>query len=180
MSGRRLEAVLDEAGLAAWASVAGRAAAAGGVLVALRGPLGAGKTTFVRAALRAAGAERDARSPTYTLHHPHRLRGGGRAHHLDLYRIADAAELDDLGWEELADSGEAVFVEWAGRAGKRLPPDRWEVELAMARGGGRRRLVARALGRAPDLPDLPDATGRPEARPGCRPAASPAGEDARC
>lgn len=170
MSGRRMEADLDEAALEAWAERAGRSAADRGVVVALCGPLGAGKTTFVRAALRGAGAERAARSPTYTLHHPHGLRGGGRVHHLDLYRIADPAELDDLGWEDLAASGEAVFVEWAGRAGDRLPADRWEVELAMTAAGERRRLRARALGGAPDLPDPPGAR---------EPAGAPASMSAR-
>lgn len=156
---RRLEAVLDEASLEAWAEAAGRAAAGRAMLVALRGPLGAGKTTFVRAAFRGAGAARPARSPTYTLHHPHRLREGGRAHHVDLYRIGSPRELDDLGWEDLLASDEAVFVEWAERAGGRLPEDRWEIELAFEDAGERRRLEARALGRAPDLPALPSPAG---------------------
>lgn len=169
MRGRRLEAELDEAGLERWAERVGRSASGRVVVVALRGPLGAGKTTFVRAALRGAGAERAARSPTYTLHHPHALRDGGRVHHLDLYRIADPSELDELGWEELVDSGETVFVEWAGRAGDRLPADRWEVELDMSAGGARRRLRVRAVGGAPDLPGLPEAwepTGTPAAAAG--------------
>ncbi|HKK27262.1 MAG TPA: tRNA (adenosine(37)-N6)-threonylcarbamoyltransferase complex ATPase subunit type 1 TsaE [Gemmatimonadota bacterium] len=156
---RRLEAVLDEASLEAWAEAAGRVAAGRGTLVALRGPLGAGKTTFVRAAFSGAGAARPARSPTYTLHHPHRLPEGGRAHHVDLYRIGSPRELDDLGWEDLLASDEAVFVEWAERAGGRLPEDRWEIALAFEGAGERRRIEARALGRAPDLPALPSAAG---------------------
>jgi len=152
---RRLEAVLDEASLEAWAAAVGRVAAGHGILVALRGPLGAGKTTFVRAAFRGACSARPARSPTYTLHHPHRLRAGGRAHHIDLYRVGDPRELDDLGWEELLASDEAVFVEWAERAGGRLPADRWEVGLAFEDAGERRRLEAGALGGTPDLPELP-------------------------
>lgn len=152
---RRLEAVLDEEALETWAGAAGRVAAARGTLVALRGPLGAGKTTFVRAAFRGAGAAHPARSPTYTLHHPHRLREGGSAHHIDLYRIGSPRELDDLGWEDLLASDEAIFVEWAERAAGRLPEDRWEIRLAFEDAGERRRVEARALGAAPDLPDLP-------------------------
>lgn len=154
MSARRVEAVLGETALETWAGAVGREAAHGGLLVALHGPLGAGKTTFVRSAFRAAGAERGARSPTYTLHHVHAAGAGGRLHHLDLYRISRSGELDDLAWEELLASSEATFVEWAERAGDRLPPDRWDIELSIAEEGRRRRLIARALGKTPDLPAL--------------------------
>jgi tRNA threonylcarbamoyl adenosine modification protein YjeE len=155
MSDRRLDVTLDREALEAWAEAVGRGAVDAGLVVALTGPLGAGKTTLVRAASRAAGALELARSPTYTLHHRHRLTGGGILHHLDLYRISTPAELGDLGWDELMDAGDAVFVEWADRASDALPPDRWDVELSLVEGGAARRLRARARGAAPPLPESP-------------------------
>lgn len=159
MSPGRLDAAVGREELEAWGEAVGRKAAAQGIVVALTGPLGAGKTTLVRAAARAAGALEPARSPTYTLHHRHRLAGGGVLHHLDLYRVTSHSELADLGWDELLDSGEAVFVEWADRAAAALPPDRWDVDLSMAEAGHSRRLRARARGAAPPLPPAPAARG---------------------
>lgn len=155
MSERRLDVTLSLPELEAWGEAVGRSAAEAGLVVALTGPLGAGKTTLVRAASRAVGAHEPARSPTYTLHHRHRLAGGGTLHHLDLYRIESVAELGELGWEELLESGDAVFVEWADRAVGALPTDRWDVELGMVDQGRARRLRARARGSAPPLPAAP-------------------------
>jgi tRNA threonylcarbamoyladenosine biosynthesis protein TsaE len=155
MSPRRLDVTVGPRALEAWGEAVGRMAAGEGLVVALTGPLGAGKTSLVRAASRAAGALEPARSPTYTLHHRHRLSGGGTLHHLDLYRIGSTAELVDLGWDDLIESGDSVFVEWADRASGALPPDRWDVDLAMEQAGRSRRLRARARGAAPPLPAAP-------------------------
>jgi tRNA threonylcarbamoyladenosine biosynthesis protein TsaE len=141
---------LDE--LRAWGRRLGREAAESGVFVALRGPLGAGKTTLVQAACRGAGVESQVTSPTYVLHHAYRGAGGVVVHHVDLYRISEPGELDDLGWEELLDGGDPVFVEWADRAGERLPRRRWDVCLELTDDAGRRRVVAGALGGAPGPP----------------------------
>lgn len=161
MRERRLDAILGLPALEAWGEAVGRRAAGAGLVVALTGPLGAGKTTLVRAASRAAGALEPARSPTYTLHHRHELAGGGVLHHIDLYRIGSPAELGELGWDELLESGDAVFVEWADRAGSALPPDRWDVELGLVDEGRARRLRARARGDAPPLPTAPAAEDAP-------------------
>lgn len=145
-------AVLGLEELRAWGCRLGREAARSGVFVALQGPLGAGKTTLTRAACRGAGVESRVTSPTYVLHHAYRGPGSVVVHHVDLYRISEPAELDDLGWEELLDGGDPVFVEWAERAGERLPARRWEVRLELADDVDRRRVAARALGGAPRPP----------------------------
>lgn len=151
---------LDEQALRRWSRRLGRAATepgpGPGVFVALEGPLGAGKSTLVRAACRGAGVEGRIRSPTFTLHNHHRPRGRRPVHHVDLYRLGGPDDLDDLGWDALVDAGGAVFVEWAERAGHRLPPDRWEIRLEMADGGQRRRVTARTVGAAPAMPALPE------------------------
>lgn len=152
-------AVLTEEELEGWGRRLGRAATepgpAPGVFVALEGPLGAGKSTLVRAACRGAGVEGKVRSPTFTLHNHHRPRGRRPIHHVDLYRLEGPADLDDLGWDGLVDADGAVFVEWAERAGERLPADRWEIRLELTDDRARRRVAMRAVGEVPPMPALP-------------------------
>ena len=104
-------------------------------VVHLRGELGAGKSTLARALLRALGVRGAIRSPTYTLVERYPLDSGGEAWHLDLYRIAGAAELEFLG----LDSSEAVLwlVEWPERGRGGLPAEDVVITLAVE-GSGRR------------------------------------------
>lgn len=99
-----------------------------GGVVYLRGELGAGKTTFARALLRAMGVGERVKSPTYSLLERY-LVNGRDAFHLDLYRIADAGELEWLGLDELDAPGAIVLVEWPehGRGG--LPRPDLEITL---------------------------------------------------
>jgi len=103
-------------------------------IVHLRGDLGAGKSTFARAMLRALGVEGAIRSPTYTLVERYPLRDGGDAVHLDLYRIGDPGELEFLGLD--AGEGALWLVEWPERGGRALPPADLDIALAME-GDGR-------------------------------------------
>ena len=112
------------------AELAAVAPAAG--LLSLRGELGAGKSTFARAFLRALGVTGTIRSPTYTLVEPYDVTppsgGPGRVLHLDLYRLADPEELDYLGVRDEADH--ALFlVEWLSQAHGELVAD-LEISLA--------------------------------------------------
>lgn len=75
------------------------------------GPLGAGKTTFVRGAMRALGARVPASSPTYVL--AHEAKGRMPMAHLDFYRLTVPAE--DRGLLDYLDGRHVVFVEWADR-----------------------------------------------------------------
>lgn len=84
-----------------------------GWAVLLEGELGAGKSTFARALLRAMGHEGPVPSPTYTLVEPYRV-PGRIIYHVDLYRIYSAEELRYLGWGELDDG--LLLVEWPERA----------------------------------------------------------------
>lgn len=119
------------------------AVATAGDCVALIGDLGAGKTSFVQGVAAGLEIPADVRvtSPTFTLVNIYR---GGRVElvHCDLYRIERAAELVELGLDEVI--GEAVVcVEWADRFAV-LPSDSLVVELSPA--GSGRELVARAGG----------------------------------
>lgn len=92
-----------------------------GDFVALSGPIGAGKTEFCRALIRArAGAEIDVPSPSFTLMQTYDLPDGHVAH-VDLYRLADPSELNELGLEEMAED-HLVLLEWPERAADALPP----------------------------------------------------------
>jgi len=104
-----------------------------GDVVLLTGELGAGKTTFVRGVAVGAGSVAPVASPTFQLVriYPGRV----QVAHVDLYRVGDAAELRDLGLDELADEG-AVVVEW----GERLQFD-GAARIDIEHLGGERRLI---------------------------------------
>ena len=106
-----------------------------GDLVTLSGDLGAGKTTFARALIRRLVDDPtlEAPSPTFTLM---QVYDGPKFPivHADLYRIANPAELAELGWEEATESA-LVVVEWAERAGDLLPADRLDVALVASPDG---------------------------------------------
>ncbi|SAL71772.1 hydrolase [Caballeronia terrestris] len=117
-----------------------------GLQVQLIGDLGAGKTTLVRATLRALGHEGRVRSPTYTLVEPYSLdtkSGPLDVYHFDLYRFADPAEWADAGFREYFDRGAVCLVEWPQQAGGLLGvPD---LEFALEIEGEGRALIARAF-----------------------------------
>jgi tRNA threonylcarbamoyladenosine biosynthesis protein TsaE len=83
-----------------------------GDLLLLEGEMGAGKTTFVRGLASGLGVAGDVMSPTFQLVRVYP--GPVQLAHVDLYRLADAAEVADLGLDELLDDG-AVVVEWGER-----------------------------------------------------------------
>ncbi|WP_405222407.1 tRNA (adenosine(37)-N6)-threonylcarbamoyltransferase complex ATPase subunit type 1 TsaE [Lentisalinibacter sediminis] len=111
-----------------------------GCLILLQGELGAGKTTLVRGLLRAAGYTGPVPSPTYTLVEPYEL-DGRRLFHLDLYRIADAEELEYLGWRDMEDA--ITLVEWPERAPDLAAGADLVIRLAHADSGRRARIEAR-------------------------------------
>ncbi|MCG5516572.1 MULTISPECIES: tRNA (adenosine(37)-N6)-threonylcarbamoyltransferase complex ATPase subunit type 1 TsaE [unclassified Ectothiorhodospira] len=110
-------------------------------LVFLEGDLGAGKTTLVRAFLRALGHHGPVKSPTYTLVEPYAI-GGRRILHCDLYRLADPEELEYLGLREDLDDATLALVEWPSQGAGWLPvPD---LVLSLTPQGDGRRLALTA------------------------------------
>lgn len=89
------------------------------LLITLAGELGSGKTTFARGLLRALGVAGTIRSPSYTLIEPYET-AAGPVHHLDLYRLRRAGELEALGYRDLRALPGWVMVEWPERAGSAL------------------------------------------------------------
>lgn len=109
------------------------------LVIHLRGELGSGKTTLARALVQALQPGVRVKSPTYTLleSYPTPTRA---LHHLDLYRIGSALELESLGLRDLEG---VILVEWPERGGAAVPaPD---LVLALTVAGSGRELEARAL-----------------------------------
>ena len=106
---------LDEDALVALAERISAVLVPGDVVV-LRGEVGAGKTTFVRAAARALGVRERVTSPTYQFARGYVGHSGDRdlrVNHLDLYRLEGVEEQDALELDEYLDADAVTFVEWA-------------------------------------------------------------------
>ena len=125
-----------------------------GDVVALRGDLGSGKTTFARALIqRLAGDPRlEVPSPSFTLVQTYDLPDFPLAH-VDLYRIGGPGELAELGLSEFFESG-VTLVEWPERAGGKLPPPRVEIALSLAPELGPARRRMKIVSATPLPPDL--------------------------
>lgn len=105
----------------------------------LTGELGAGKSTFARALISAAGHNGPIPSPTYTLVEPYNL-PRGNIYHIDLYRVSDEEELRYLGWTELDDGFR--MVEWPDRAPGLVAMADFGLSLAYEGDGRRAELTA--------------------------------------
>lgn len=125
--------------LEAWGERFGRAAKAP-LVVTLAGDLGAGKTTLVQAICRGYGVAEPVTSPTYALVHEY-ASTRGPVFHLDLYRLEDPRELENIGWDDVTGAHALVLVEWPERAGDRLPPGHVPIDLEHLPGDGDRRLL---------------------------------------
>jgi len=144
-SGIRFASVSETETTGLAARIAGIAAA--GDVLALDGPLGAGKTAFARGFIRAlTRPDEDVPSPTFTLVQLYDA-GPIPIYHFDLYRIEDAAELDELGLEEAFADG-ITLIEWPEIA-RGLETDRWlHVRFALDTTDPRARAIALVPGPA--------------------------------
>jgi tRNA threonylcarbamoyladenosine biosynthesis protein TsaE len=116
-----------------------------GAVVALIGPLGAGKTHLVRAIAEGLNIpeSRTVNSPTFVLIQEYQARLP--IYHFDAYRLKSEADFLDLGAHEYFAGGGVCLVEWADRVASCLPPDHLRIELRI-RGETARRVEIAALG----------------------------------
>ena len=126
---RRL--TIQAEGTRALGACLGRRARAGDI-VACRGAVGAGKTTFVQGFAQGleVGENDYVRSPTFALVHVYH--GRTPLYHFDFYRLSSCAEVHDIGFEEYLEAGGVVMIEWADKFPEILPPMRLEVSLHIA------------------------------------------------
>ncbi len=114
-----------------------------GDLILLRGDLGTGKTCLVQGIARGLGVQEAVRSPTFVLvtQHPGRL----MLYHIDLYRLDNPLEVEDLGLDEYIESDGVCVVEWADKAMPLFPQEHLLVELRH-RGEQKRQIQLTARG----------------------------------
>ena len=112
-----------------------------GDFIALRGDLGAGKSVFARALIRALSGDDHlvVPSPTFTLLQTYET-SAGTVWHFDLYRLKMAEEVFELGWDDALATG-IVLVEWPERAEELLPARRLDLSLTILADGSRRALL---------------------------------------
>ena len=130
---------LTVAELEAWGYAFGHAARPP-LCVAIRGDLGAGKTTLVRSICRGYGVEAEVTSPTFAIVHEYPARRS-TVFHLDLYRLEREGELLNIGWFDLLAADALVLVEWPDRAGALLPRDSVRIALEHIADDPSRRLL---------------------------------------
>ena len=99
-----------------------------GVVIAMYGELGAGKTAFVRGLARGLEVDGAVTSPTFTI--VNELYGKRDLFHFDMYRLGSSDELFDIGWEDYLTRGGVCAVEWSERVDDAMPADTLWVDIA--------------------------------------------------
>jgi tRNA threonylcarbamoyladenosine biosynthesis protein TsaE len=103
---------------------------AAGLTLSLIGPLGAGKTVFVKGLAEGLGIDpAGVSSPTFVIANQYQSLDGRRLAHVDLYRLETAGQLEDVGFLDMLEPGAVVAVEWGDRLPDALPPDRLELRV---------------------------------------------------
>ena len=93
------------------------------------GKMGVGKTTLIKALCERLGVEDNVCSPTFAIINVYRTGGGSPVYHFDFYRMKNAEEAYDIGYEEYFYSGEYCFTEWTEKVEELLPEHYVRVEL---------------------------------------------------
>lgn len=124
----------DEQATTAFGAALARVAREGDVIT-LAGPLGVGKTALARGFIAALGHEGEVPSPSFAIVQPYEQLNPP-VWHVDLYRIEDASEIEQLGLEAAEEA--VLLVEWPERAGEAAWPDALRLTLDFAAGGARR------------------------------------------
>ena len=116
-----------------------------GAMVAFTGDLGAGKTAFVRGMAQGLGISQRVTSPTFTI--VNEYEGGTLPlFHFDMYRLRDADDLFDIGWEDFLRRGGVCAVEWSETIQEALEPDTIYVDIRRGAETNQRILTIRGPG----------------------------------
>lgn len=101
------------------------------------GEMGAGKTTLIKALVKALGADDSASSPTFSLVNEYHS-SQGKIYHFDFYRIENSIEALDIGFEEYMDSNGWIFIEWPQKIIKFLREKVEKVQISVLSEGERK------------------------------------------
>ena len=101
------------------------------------GEMGAGKTTLIKAVLKALGAVDTGASPTFSLVNVYETKNG-TVNHFDFYRIKDESEAWDLGFEEYLESGNWNFIEWPQKIENFIEEEHQKIEISILKNDERK------------------------------------------
>ena len=103
--------------------------------VVLNGELGSGKTFFIKSALSSIGIM-NVNSPSFAI--VNEYNASNKIYHFDFFRLKNAAELFDIGWQDyLNDADSIIFIEWGNMFPMVLPQERFEIKIKMLNGTSR-------------------------------------------
>jgi len=114
----------------------------GAFIILLNGDLGAGKTTFARGFIQASGFDGLVKSPTYTLVEPYPITHQRMCYHFDLYRLAEAEELEFIGARDYFNESDVCLIEWPEKAEGFLPQADWVCEFEYLKQGRKLKISA--------------------------------------
>ncbi len=97
-------------------------------ILIFKGPMGVGKTTFIKEAINLLGVTATVTSPTFSLVNEYEV-DGKLIYHFDLYRIDSAQEAMDIGFDEYLINGSYVFIEWPEKIVHLLPEKFTEITI---------------------------------------------------
>jgi tRNA threonylcarbamoyladenosine biosynthesis protein TsaE len=106
-------------------------------VIAFRGEMAAGKTTFIKAVCKILGVTDEATSPTFSIVNEYLTHNGSTVYHFDFYRIEDLREAIDMGATMYFDSGNYCLIEWPEMIKPILPDITLNVSISIDNNGGR-------------------------------------------
>lgn len=101
-------------------------------VIAFYAPMGAGKTTIIKALCKALGVQDTISSPTFSIINEYHSKLVGKIYHFDFYRIKSINEAFDMGYEDYVYSNNYCFIEWPERIEELLPEDCLKVTITVA------------------------------------------------
>ncbi|MHC5309924.1 tRNA (adenosine(37)-N6)-threonylcarbamoyltransferase complex ATPase subunit type 1 TsaE [Myroides sp. LJL116] len=111
-------------------------------IVIFDAPMGAGKTTFIKALCKELGVTEPTSSPTFSIvNQYHSQDKSNTIYHFDLYRLEQEEEAYDMGMEEYLDSGAWCFIEWPEKTPTIIPEKHARIQLSLTPEGSRKLLL---------------------------------------